>query len=150
MNSIDLLVIDPSPSDARHAVAAMRQVEPDAASVRLPDTRQALRLMFEEGLLVREPQVPRLILCACVESELDSFMDRLRSEQPTREVPVIVAFGVRERESVERSRRLGAQMHVWKNSNRDQYCREIQRAMILLAHECASSAREHYGALAYA
>ena len=130
MHSIDLLVIDPSPSDARHAVAAMRQVEPDAATVRLLDVRQALRLMFEEGLLVKEPQVPRLILCACVERDLEPFMGRLRSEQPTREVPVIV---VSRQCDTERNRTFGPQVHVRKDSDPEHYSREIQRAMILFA-----------------
>jgi CheY-like chemotaxis protein len=134
MNSIDLLVIDPSPADGRNAVAAMRQVEPDAATVRLPDVHQALRLMFERGLFVREPQVPRLILCACIDHHFEPFMGRLRSEEPTRDVPVIVASGMCEAGTIERSRQLGAQMHVWKNSDPDRYSREIQRAVILIAH----------------
>lgn len=70
----------------------IRCSQPEAAILRVKDGEQAMRFLFQQGLMTEEPETPRLIV---LNSELplvpiNAVMARIRQHPRTKSIPVIV------------------------------------------------------------
>jgi len=61
-HALDVIICDRSASRARLTVAGLHRAEEGLSTVRVREISQLHRLMFEQGLFTREPQIPRLLL----------------------------------------------------------------------------------------
>lgn len=73
-------------------LAGVRRRRPDASALRVMDGEQALRFLFERGLLVDEPETPDLIVLAAELPLVPTsiVLSRIRQDPRTCAVPVIV------------------------------------------------------------
>jgi CheY-like chemotaxis protein len=127
---IDVLVVDPSSDDAGLTVAAVRRAVPSASTVRVQDAKHAIRLIFDQGLFTREPQVPRLIFLEPNGIALNArvLLQRLRARTATRNVPVIVLSDCARAGEIAQSYLMGARDHIVKPPRPAQYLFEVERA----------------------
>lgn len=126
---IDVLIVDPSLEDAERTVIAVRRAAPGASTVRVQDPRHAMRLMFDQGLFTREPQVPRLIFLEPkgIAINARALLKRLRARNSTRDVPVVVLSDCDRAGEIAQSYLMGARDHIVKPMKSSQYFDEVER-----------------------
>ena len=90
--TFDVLVADASDLHWRVISRAIRQAAPHASTLRVRDGDQALRFLFQMGLLTREPNVPSLVV---LDADIPLapaplVLKRMRENASTRAVPVVM------------------------------------------------------------
>jgi DNA-binding response OmpR family regulator len=90
-HSIDVLVIEPSASDARRTLAAIRRKAPAISAVHVSSAESAAALIFDYWP-VEAPQVPRLMIVDLANSGEPgkAILRRLGSHAVTRNVPTVL------------------------------------------------------------
>ena len=133
LHSIDVLIVDPCTEDAERTVAAVRRASPGASTVRLQDPRQAMRLMFDQGLFTVEPQLPRLVFLEPkgIAINARAMLKRMRARNATRAVPVVVLSDCARAGEIAQSYLMGARDHVVKPAQTSRYFAAVERAMTL-------------------
>lgn len=88
----NILVAEPSDALWASIANGLRRPQPDAAIVRVKDGEQALRFLFQRGLLADAPETPNLIVLAAELPVLpaDTVIARLRQHPRTLAIPVII------------------------------------------------------------
>jgi len=86
---IDVAICDRSRSRGRLTVAGVRRVDGSIATIRVQDVSQLQRLIFAQGLLTREPQIPRLIFLEQGMPESAEFFEALQRHWRTMWLPII-------------------------------------------------------------
>jgi DNA-binding NarL/FixJ family response regulator len=128
-DDIDVLLIEPSDSDAKKTLAAIRQAKPDASTLRVVDATQASRLMFGQGLFTEAPQMPRLILVdlpAAGDAAKEALL-RLRSLELRRPVPIVVFSSQRSEKDILDAHLLGAHLNLQKPDEPEAYAAAVKR-----------------------
>jgi len=88
----NILVAEPS-NDLWTSIAnGLRQLQPDAEIVRVKDGEQAIRFLFQRGLLTETPETPNLVVLAAELPVLpvNAVIARLRQHPRTLAIPVII------------------------------------------------------------
>jgi len=90
---IDVLLIEPSESDARKTLAAIRRKAPGVAAVHVSGAEAAAGLIFDYWPN-ETPQVPRLLMLdlATTGEPGKTILQRLRSHAVTRHVPAVLVL----------------------------------------------------------
>ena len=129
METIDVLLIEPSDFHARQTIAAIRQTKPELSTLRVIDADQASRLMFERGLFTYAPQIPRLIIVDLAASgdAAKRTLLRLKSMEAARIVPVVIFSSRRTPKDILDAHLLGAHMNVQKSADSAQYAAAVER-----------------------
>jgi two-component system response regulator len=127
--SIDVLIVDANASDASKTSQALRRSRPGISTVRVAHAEQALRLMLERGLFTAAPQLPGLILLDLALADAKALLQRLRTEERTRHIPVVVLSSGCAPAELADSAAAGATAYVVKTADAAAY--EVTLAEIL-------------------
>ncbi len=132
---IDVLLIEPSESDARRTLAAIRRKAPDLSTVHVSGAEAAAALIFDYWP-TEHPQVPRLVIVdldAAGEPGKDVWR-RLKSAALTGNVST-VNFSARPAPIGELERCASRAMNVLKPQDSDSYVVQVERVVdeLLLA-----------------
>lgn len=127
-DSIDVLLIEPSDGDARRTAECVRAADNGLSIVRVLDARQASRLMFEQGLYTKAPQLPKLIIAdlAYAEDRAEE-LPTLRSLRRRPTVPLVILSARRSPKHILDAHRLGAQMNLQKPNDPREYAAAVKR-----------------------
>ncbi|MBM0105439.1 hypothetical protein JM946_11805 [Steroidobacter sp. S1-65] len=89
--SYNVLVAEPRDSHWASIANGVRRRQPEAEILRVKDGEQAVRFLFQRGLLTEEPDTPDLIVLAADLPlvPVNAILARLRQHPRTRTVPVI-------------------------------------------------------------
>ena len=127
-DSIDVLLIEPSDGDARRTSKSVREANKGLSIVRVLDARQASRLMFEQGLYTKAPQLPKLIISDLGDSDAHAAdLPTLRSLRRTPTVPLVILSAHRSAKHILDAHRLGAQMNLQKPDDPREYAAAVKR-----------------------
>ena len=90
---IDVLLIEPSESDAAKTLAAIRRKAPGVSAVHVSGPDVAAELIFDYWP-AETPQVPRLLMLdlATTGEQGKAILSRLRSHAVTRHVPAVLTL----------------------------------------------------------
>ena len=126
-DSIDVLLIEPSDGDARRTAESVRAANQDLSIVRVLDAKQASRLMFEQGLYTKDPQLPKLIIADLGDSDVQADLPTLRSLRRTPSIPLVILSAHRSAKHILDAHRLGAQMNLQKPDDPREYAAAVKR-----------------------
>lgn len=127
---MNVLILDPTASDSRQIATAVRRETPQAAIARVMHSDQALRLMFERGLLTAKPQIPSLIvLDVAALADGRALLRRLRSDARTSDVPIIVVSAASDAAEIDACRALGASAYVVKSGDAVALDRDLRQVV---------------------
>ena len=89
--SYNVLVAEPRDSHWASIANGVRRLQPQAEILRVKDGEQAVRFLFQRGLLTEEPDTPDLVVLAADLPlvPVNAILARLRQHPRTRTVPVI-------------------------------------------------------------
>lgn len=89
--SYNVLVAEPSDATWASIANGVRRLLPEAAILRVKDGEQALRFLFQRGLLTEQPDTPDLVVLAADLPivPVNAVLARMRQHPRTRSVPVI-------------------------------------------------------------
>jgi CheY-like chemotaxis protein len=96
---LNVVVVEPSQPDWTLIAKGIRHHLPDASILRVRDGEQALRFLFQRGLLTDEPEVPDLVVLASnlAPGSAMQILAHLRKDPRTRTTPVILLWRDRRR-----------------------------------------------------
>lgn len=96
---LNVMVVEPSNSDWTSIAEGIKQHLPDVSMLRVRDGQQALRFLFQRGLLTDEPEVPDLVVLASnlAPGSAKQILARLRADPRTSPTPVILLWRDRRR-----------------------------------------------------
>ena len=120
MNSIpcDILVVEDNPADAELMLRALRRANVANPVTVVEDGAEALDYLFGTGAHVGRPngRTPRVVLLDLKLPKLSGLevLERIRADERTARVPVVVVTSSREEPDVARSYELGANSYVVK------------------------------------
>jgi hypothetical protein len=126
---IDVLLIEPSESDARRTLAAIRRKAPDLSTVHVSGAEAAAGLIFDYWP-TEHPQIPRLVIVdldAAGEPGKD-VLRRLKSAALTGNVSTVI-FSARPAPSGELEDSSSRAMNVPKLVDSDTYAAQVERAV---------------------
>jgi two-component system response regulator len=131
MSSGTILLVEDSPDDELLTLGAFRKNGFDLSIVVVRDGAEALDYLFGAGKYAGRnvSQRPTLILLDLKLPKLDGLqvLERVRAEEHTRHLPVIVFTTSNEQRDVEQAYHLGANSYIRKPVGLDQYVQAIQQ-----------------------
>jgi DNA-binding response OmpR family regulator len=132
---IDVLLIEPSESDARRALAAIRRKAPDLSTVHVSSADAAAGLIFDYWP-TEHPQVPRLVIVAvdAAGQPGKNILRRLKSAALTSNVATVI-FSARPAPMGELEGSSSRAMNILKPLDSDAYAVQVERVVdeLLLA-----------------
>lgn len=117
--TVDLLLVEDNQNDAALTIRALKKRGVLNNIIVLRDGAKALEYMFSEGEYagrVPDDGLPRVILLDLKLPKVDGFevLSRLKSDERTRMVPVVMLTSSREEQDIVRSYRFGANSYIVK------------------------------------
>jgi len=112
-----ILLVEDNPDDVDLTLIAFKESHIANEVVVVRDGEEALEYLFAEGRhAAREPGMPSVVLLDLKLPKVDGLevLERLRADDRTRRVPVVILTSSREQEDVLRSYNLGANSYVRK------------------------------------
>ncbi len=132
LHEIEVVLIEDNPNDAELTLRALRGTVASERTVHVDDGVKALELFFGEGgLAERSPaRIPRMILLDLKLPKLDGLevLRRLKSDERTRNYPVVVLTSSREERDIAESYRLGVNSYLVKPVAFDEYLATVTSA----------------------
>lgn len=121
----DILLIEDNEDDEVLSLLALKRGASKERVTVVRDGAEALEYLFGAG---RRAGVPDLILLDLKLPKVDGFeiLRRLRSEEETRDMPVVVLSSSKERRDMNRCYGLGASSYVRKPVNFEQFTRTVE------------------------
>jgi response regulator RpfG family c-di-GMP phosphodiesterase len=131
--TIDVLLIDPSSTDARRTAAGIRRKAPNASTLRVLGAEQAARLMFERGLFTKAPQRPSLIIVdlAAAGESAKAVLRRIANNEHTARIPLVIFTKHRNPDDLLQSHLLGAHMNIVKPTDPAEYTSTVERIIAM-------------------
>jgi CheY-like chemotaxis protein len=127
-HTFDVLIADPIRPDSAATAAALRRCRPSVSIVRVMYADQAVRIMFDQGLLTLEPARPRLIFLEAGALEgTKALLQSLCDDPRTRDIPVIVFSRTWASTDIRICRALGTRTYIVKPDDPDQYRSAVER-----------------------
>jgi CheY-like chemotaxis protein len=128
---VDLLLIEDQPSDAELALRALRDLDLGKHLQLVEDGAEALDFIFGEGDYAERSvaDAPGLILLDLKLPKVSGHevLRRLKSDERTSDIPVIVLSSSKEDSDVERCYELGVNSYVVKPVDFGQFTETVQR-----------------------
>jgi two-component system, response regulator len=130
MNDGPILLIEDNPDDRELTLRALARFCADLSVIALKDCSEVSELLEERGRFARAvlPKPPSLILLDLKMPQVDgiSLLRRLRLNESTQLVPVVVLSSSRERRDVRAAYQAGANGYVPKPVEFDQFIQQIR------------------------
>jgi CheY-like chemotaxis protein len=124
MSYLELLLIEDNPTDAELAIRALRKKHPNLPIIHAPDGQEALDLVLGQAATPKKTRKqPGLILLDLKLPKINGLqvLEKLKQNEQTRSIPVIVLSSSNEISDIENSYRLGANSFITKPVNFEAY-----------------------------
>lgn len=129
-NLVDILLIEDNKNDAELALMALQESNMSAHVIRLKDGEEALNFIFCQGPYQDRDirQQPKLILLDLKMPKVGGFevLQKIRSDERTRKIPVVVLSSSGEYKDITKSYELGVNSYVVKPVDFDQFSNIIR------------------------
>jgi two-component system response regulator len=130
-SEVDVLLVEDNPNDAELTMRALRASVRGERFLRAEDGVQALGMLFAQGdRPARLARPPRMILLDLKLPKLDGLevLRRVKQDERTRSIPVVVLTSSREERDILESYRLGANSYLVKPVGFEEYIAAIKEA----------------------
>jgi CheY-like chemotaxis protein len=129
MNEVDVLLVEDNPSDAELTVRALRSRNLANRLFHVKDGVQAIDFLFAQGEFAnrRIENRPKLVLLDLKLPKMDGIevLRRIKADQATRKIPVVMMTSSREERDVVESYRLGVNSYIVKPVDFDQFTESV-------------------------
>jgi CheY-like chemotaxis protein len=129
--SVDILLVEDNPADAELTLRALRKGNLANNITWVKDGAEALEFIFREGAYAGRPnQHPKLILLDIKLPKVDGIevLKRLKANEQTRVIPVVMVSSSAEGRDIADSYKLGANSYVVKPVEFDQFIETLGKA----------------------
>jgi CheY-like chemotaxis protein len=129
--SVDILLVEDSPADAELAMRALRKGKLANHITWVKDGAEALEFIFRNGAYAGRPeQNPKLILLDLKLPKVDGLevLKRIKADERTRVIPVVMVTSSAEGRDIAESYRLGVNSYVVKPVAFEQFSETVARA----------------------
>jgi two-component system, response regulator len=123
-HEVEILLVEDNPNDAELTLRALQQHRLANRVLVARDGAEAIEFLFGEGL---KAGVPKVILLDLKLPKVDGLevLRRLKAEERTRAVPVVVLTSSREEPDIATSYRLGANSYIVKPVDFEAFVRAV-------------------------
>jgi len=127
-NAVEILLVEDNPSDAKLALRALQRNNIGNAIHHAWDGAEAIDYIFGEG--TEAPRQPRVVLLDLKLPKVDGIevLRRLKADERTRAIPVVVLTSSKEERDVVETYRLGVNSYIAKPVDFTQFS-EAMRAI---------------------
>ena len=129
--NVDILLVEDSPADAELAMRALRKGKLANHVTWVKDGAEALEFIFRTGAYAGRPdQYPRLILLDLKLPKMDGIevLKRLKADERTRVIPVVMITSSAEESDVIESYKLGVNSYIVKPVEFEQFSETVAKA----------------------
>ncbi len=117
-SELEILLIEDNPSDAELAIRALRKNNIANHITHIKDGAEALEFLFGTGRYAERniQQKPKVILLDLKMPKVNGIevLEKIKSNEQTRQIPVVVLTSSKEHPDVEKSYHLGANSYIVK------------------------------------
>jgi CheY-like chemotaxis protein len=128
-NEVDLLLVEDNPSDAELTIRALRKCNLANNLHHVKDGAEALEFLFGEGAYAgrKVGNGPAVVLLDLKLPKVDGLevLRRLRADERTRTVPVVILTSSKEERDIVGSYRLGVNSYVVKPVEFDKFAKAV-------------------------
>lgn len=127
---LEILLVEDNPSDVELTLHALRKQNLTNRILVLRDGAEALEFFFGNGIPAAPRAVPRLILLDLKLPKVDGLevLKRLKADDRTRIIPVVMLTSSREERDVIESYRLGVNSYIVKPVDFSQFTEAVRQA----------------------
>ncbi len=128
---VDILLVEDNPTDAELTMRALRKGNLANHITWVKDGAEALEFIFRNGAYAGRPdQNPRLILLDLKLPKVDGIgvLKRLKADDRTRAIPVVMVTSSQEGRDITESYKLGVNSYVVKPVEFEQFSETVARA----------------------
>lgn len=128
-NHVEILLVEDNPRDAELAIRAFEKQNLSNSLVWLKDGQEAIDFLFREGTYstprIYEP--PKVILLDLKLPKIDGLevLQRIRSDNRTQTIPVVILTSSREEQDIIKSYHLGVNSYIVKPVNFNNFTKSI-------------------------
>ena len=129
--SVDILLVEDNPNDAELAMRALRKGKLANHITWVKDGAEALEFIFRTGAYAKRPdQNPKLILLDLKLPKVDGIevLKRLKADDRTRAIPVVMVTSSAEGRDIVESYKLGVNSYVVKPVEFEQFSETVAKA----------------------
>ena len=129
--NVDVLLVEDNPADAELALRALRKGKLANNIIWVKDGAEALEFIFRSGAYAGRPdQNPKLILLDIKLPKVDGMavLKRLKEDENTRVIPVVVVTSSAEGRDLVKSYKLGANSYIVKPVEFEQFSETMTKA----------------------
>jgi two-component system response regulator len=127
---VDILLVEDNPTDAEMTLRALRRNNLASKVHWVKDGEQALEFMFRTGAYAaRDPVAPKLVMLDIKMPKVDGIevLRRLKANEETRPIPVVVMTSSNEERDVVESYRLGVNSYIVKPVQFDAFLETVAK-----------------------
>ena len=128
--AVDILLVEDNPNDVELATRALRKAKLANPIFVVSDGAQALDFLFRTGAFAgRPPHTPKVVLLDLKLPKVDGLevLRRLKGDERTRMIPVVVLTSSREESDVVESYKLGVNSYIVKPVDFEQFLTAVER-----------------------
>jgi CheY-like chemotaxis protein len=128
---VEILLVEDDPADAELAMRALRKGKLANHITWVKDGAEALEFIFRSGVYAGRPdQNPRLILLDLKLPKVDGIevLKRLKADDRTRAIPVVMVTSSQEGRDITESYKLGVNSYVVKPVEFDEFSETVAKA----------------------
>src|SRR5688572_18835148 len=133
MERFEILLVEDSPLDAELAMTGLKRGNPANRVTWVKDGQQAFDYLFREGDYAgREGDLPRLIVLDLMMPRVDGIevLRRIKSDERTRHIPVVVMTSSEEQADVAKTYDLGVNSYIVKPLDFAQFANVTRNAAL--------------------